>query len=165
VRSGRKSVRRRLFAVGVIGAVTLVASSLTGSAHAATRPAAVGTNCTGGFVQDPAVWLTLTNNTFLTLTRASFHLDHGSWHDLPPASIGIGQFGCWSSHASGLFTGTEGTATYNTEAGDVTVHWDAPFIGRNSYPCTVPAGYKCTLQPGTGDGDDAFPQLQIDFNF
>lgn len=92
-------------------------------------------------------------------------LDHGEWTSQPPELIG--NLGIWESESNGFATGTEGRATYQLEdvdgnrMGELTLHWDNPFAGSNSYDQSVdPAadpndasapGYSIVRLGGGGD--------------
>ncbi len=92
-------------------------------------------------------------------------LSHGIWVTEPPTIIG--DYGLWESESSGLFTGTEGHATYQIETvdgdvlGSLSLSWDNPYVGSNSYASTpVPqAQYGSTdgFSSGHvhGEGDNA----------
>jgi hypothetical protein len=88
-----------------------------------------------------SVHIVLVNNTPFNLYRERGHLDHGVWASHTPEVIG--DYGEWASESNGFLTGTEGWATYriidfdNHLVGKVTVRWDNPYAGSNSYSESV----------------------------
>ncbi|MFF4590873.1 Crystal protein ET79 [Streptomyces sp. NPDC001388] len=101
-----------------------------------------------------STYVTLNNNTGGLLGRSYDRLDGGIWTDnrLPPGNIPPGRSGSWQSESDGFMTGTEGEVQYLLAgAGYVTVHWNNPYVGSNSYSCTVPAHYTCSRTGGGGD--------------
>ncbi|MFJ7593162.1 Crystal protein ET79 [Streptomyces sp. NPDC097617] len=98
--------------------------------------------------------VTLNNSTGGLLARTDSGLSHGIWSDnqLPPVNIMPGQRGTWQSESDGFLTGTQGYATYQVQGGGhVTVQWNNPYSGSNSYSCTAPAGRTCTRTGGSGN--------------
>lgn len=91
--------------------------------------------------------ITLRNVTTLTLTRASMNLAHGEWsnagNDVPPQEIGPMNVGgvYWSSESDGFATGTEGSVTYDTPAGQILIGWNNPFFGSNGFGAQAPPGF------------------------
>ncbi|MFJ8471138.1 aegerolysin family protein [Kitasatospora sp. NPDC094011] len=88
------------------------------------------------------------------LGRTYDRLNWGIWSDnqLPRGNIPPGRSGSWQSESDGFMTGTEGEVQYLLAgAGNVTVHWNNPYTGSNSYSCTAPAHYTCSRTGGGGD--------------
>jgi hypothetical protein len=71
----------------------------------------------------------------------------------PPEKIDPHGRATWGSESDGFMTGTEGTTTYASSAGDITITWDIPFAGSNSYSSSAPKGY--TLSHSGGSEDNA----------
>ncbi|MFD5921354.1 Crystal protein ET79 [Kitasatospora sp. NPDC058201] len=98
--------------------------------------------------------VTLGNNTGHQLTRTYDSLSRGIWstNQLPPGDIPAWHSGSWQSESDGFLTGTEGEVQYNLAGvGAVTVHWNNPYAGSNSYSCTVPVYYSCVRSGGSGN--------------
>ena len=105
------------------------------------------------------------------LRRTDMGLDHGEWTDPPPQLIG--NKAEWQSESSGVMTGTEGRVTYQIEdidgkrLGELSLHWDNPFVGSNSYDeSVVPAATHTDLNGFSvlhlgGDGNDATVRFQL----
>ncbi|OAR27139.1 hypothetical protein A8W25_02385 [Streptomyces sp. ERV7] len=95
----------------------------------------------------------LTNDSGRSLARTGASLSHGIWSDnsLPPSLIIPSGTGIWTSESDGFMTGTEGRATYTMSGGGtVSISWNNPFAGGNSYNCSVPAGFVCDRWGGDG---------------
>ncbi|MYQ48944.1 Crystal protein ET79 [Streptomyces sp. SID4985] len=98
--------------------------------------------------------VTLTNYSGRSFVRTGASLSHGIWSEntLPPSLINPSDSGSWQSESDGFLTGTEGRATYTMSGGGtVSVGWDNPFSGHNSYSCDVSAGFACDRVGGDGD--------------
>ncbi|MEU6241707.1 aegerolysin family protein [Streptomyces sp. NPDC047024] len=98
--------------------------------------------------------VTLTNYSGRSFVRTGASLSHGIWSEntLPPSLINPSDSGSWQSESDGFLTGTEGRATYTMSGGGtVSVGWDNPFSGHNSYSCDVSAGFACDRVGGVGD--------------
>ncbi|MFD8785380.1 Crystal protein ET79 [Kitasatospora sp. NPDC059599] len=101
-----------------------------------------------------STFVTLQNRTPSVLERTSAVLDHGTWSEnlLPQDRVFPMDNGRWQSESNGLMTGTEGRAVYNMfNVGNVEIWWDNPYVGSNKYSCTVPQGYTCSQDGGSGD--------------
>ncbi|MEU1077315.1 Crystal protein ET79 [Streptomyces sp. NPDC005878] len=95
----------------------------------------------------------LLNDSGRALVRTGASLSHGVWSDnsLPASLINPGASGSWKSESSGFMTGTEGRASYMmSEGGIVSISWNNPFSGGNSYTCNVPTGFACDQSGGGG---------------
>jgi hypothetical protein len=168
-RPRRSSVLRRVLALTAVAAAVI---GLTiGPVHASSTQQAGGT-CPGGFpdVNQYSVDFWLVNHTFLDLHLDGAHIEHGAFFVFPPHTIPLGGTGCTETANDTILTGTEGSATYiafnqDTPIGEVLLYWDDPFIGGNSFSCTVPPGYKCVGEPGSGDGNHAHPVFHLEFDF
>lgn len=91
-----------------------------------------------------------TTDSVMTLKKSA--LDHGIWSqdNHPPETIeGGDQNVQWGSESDGFMTGTEGYVTYILgSGGEVTLKWDNPYLGANSYSSSTPAGYSCQYAGG-----------------
>ncbi|MFE9775773.1 Crystal protein ET79 [Streptomyces sp. NPDC005931] len=98
------------------------------------------------------------NGTTTTMYRNYSSLSHGVWDDAtPPEVIDGGTEVVWGSHSSGVMTGTEGDALYSIgNAGELSIHWNNPYVGSNTYSCTAPAGYTCTRSGGSGNNAEVW---------
>jgi len=98
-------------------------------------------------------------------TRTKFGLGGGIWSDngsavppekIPPARLdndgdlapGMIKF---ESESNGFATGTEGTTSYTSNKGNITISWDNPFAGANGFGVAVPAGYVAEHTPIGGN--------------
>ncbi|MFM2485255.1 aegerolysin family protein [Celerinatantimonas yamalensis] len=98
------------------------------------------------------------NETDLTLTRSNAELPHGVWSSnmYPPETVEANSTVTWESESDGFMTGTEGTASYNESNITITINWDNPFVGDNSYSCSSSDNtYTIHQESGTGGGDNA----------
>jgi len=95
------------------------------------------------------------NNTNSVMTLKKAALSHGVWSQdgEPPQSIAAGaQKIPWGSESEGLWTGVEGYVTYMLgTGGEVTLNWDNPHLGSNSYSSSAPGGYSCACSGGSED--------------
>jgi hypothetical protein len=95
----------------------------------------------------------LCNLTPFTLNLTEHYLIRGKWRIVPPDKIGPGQ-GCayWYSRSDGFATGTRGSASYCFEGEYcLSVEWNNPYVGNNSYADSFPDGFKITREGGAGD--------------
>ncbi|MFH8409250.1 Crystal protein ET79 [Streptomyces sp. NPDC018019] len=120
------------------------------SADAAAKPAGAAAKAAR------SVGVAFTNNTSQHLTRISSGLPHGCWSDngLPQDYVARSVTATWKSESCGFATGTEGYTTYRitgTWDQDVTIRWNNPYAGSNSYSCQAPGGYQCTWSGGGGN--------------
>ncbi|MFE1291779.1 aegerolysin family protein [Streptomyces sp. NPDC058751] len=147
-------------AVAVAMAAAAVFASAGSSAAAAARDTSHDTAhaSTASAQSARSTRVHVVNGTTTTLYRNYSSLSHGVWDDeTPPESIDGGSQVVWGSHSSGVMTGTEGDARYSIgNAGEVSIHWNNPYVGSNSYSCTAPAGYSCARSGGSGDNADVW---------
>jgi hypothetical protein len=103
-------------------------------------------------------YITFRNLTSLDLSRKDLGLEHGEWgdggKDVPPEHIPAGGVVRWGSESDGFMTGTEGFASYNSPAGQLTFNWDNPYVGSNGFTVQVPAGYGKTVSDFSGNNAD-----------
>ena len=103
----------------------------------------------------------LSNKTDATLERRHCTLDHGAWTNFPPEKIQPHGSGSWLTESDGFMTGTEGKISYTIvmekaggqkeTLGQVTLHWDNPYAGSNSFDATVTANaYEAVHTGGSG---------------
>jgi hypothetical protein len=104
-----------------------------------------------------------TNHTDQPLGKLGQDLPHGVWTNgvEPPFTIAPGEKVEWESESDGFMTGTEGSTRYGigTTGGELTVHWDNPFVGSNTYDERVSPGW--TVLRSGGRGENA--TIQYDF--
>ncbi|MFC9329610.1 hypothetical protein [Kitasatospora sp. NPDC057015] len=86
-------------------------------------------------------------------------LPHGIWSHggelEPPGTIPSGKSRTWESESEGVLTGTEGFATYNSDAGQFVFHWDRPYYGDGLLDMNVPYGYEANVAGVQGVNIDA----------
>jgi hypothetical protein len=87
------------------------------------------------------------------LVTSSSSLAWGDW-DVAPAFSGVppGFLEAFTSQSDGA--GTQGTLQLtlaSDPSGIVTINWDNPYAGSNSYSGTAPPPYKISYQGGIGD--------------
>ena len=100
------------------------------------------------------------NQTSKTLSRQDFGLSIGIWSNgpngqmVPPEQIPPNGNALFGSESDGFATGTQGFANYEI-GGDstqiVSLQWDNPFKGDNSYPSTSPNNYSLQILGGEGN--------------
>ncbi|HEX2187565.1 MAG TPA: aegerolysin family protein [Longimicrobiaceae bacterium] len=98
----------------------------------------------------------LQNQTQNDLQLTHAELSGGVWTSdmYPPTDTGPRSGAKWQSESNGFMTGTEGSVTFYLQgAGNVTIGWDNPFSGSNSYQASCPKGF--TLTSAGGDGNNA----------
>lgn len=96
----------------------------------------------------------LENKTSLPLNRTSVKLPHGAWteNSYPPEKIPPGKGGVFQAESDGFMTGDEGTVIYYLVGeGMVTIGWDNPFVGSNSYTQSAPKSFSISHSGGSGD--------------
>ncbi|MFJ8429843.1 Crystal protein ET79 [Kitasatospora sp. NPDC094019] len=96
------------------------------------------------------------NSTQQQLQRTDSGLSHGCWSrdGLPQDAIAKTVTASWKSESCGFATGTEGYTVYRFASDwnqTVTLRWNNPYSGRNSYSCDAPAGYQCSWSGGSGN--------------
>ncbi|MFD8979027.1 Crystal protein ET79 [Streptomyces sp. NPDC059564] len=147
----RRSASRWAATAAAIASLAGGATALAPAAQAAPAPAPV--SASGQPARSTAV--ALTNSTTQHLTRLRSGLDHGCWstNSLPPDYIARGVATSWTSESCGFATGTQGHTTYKITGtnDEVTLRWDNPFSGSNSYSCDAPSGYSCNWSGGSGN--------------
>ncbi|MFD8694036.1 Crystal protein ET79 [Kitasatospora purpeofusca] len=99
------------------------------------------------------------NSTLQQLQRTDSGLAHGCWSrdGLPQDAIAKTVTATWKSESCGFATGTEGYTVYRFASDwnkTVTLRWNNPYSGRNSYSCDAPSGYQCTWSGGSGNNAD-----------
>ncbi|MFD5517835.1 aegerolysin family protein [Streptomyces sp. NPDC127066] len=160
IRRGPGAVRRAVTASGTIAATAMAAVAVFASAGSSAAAAGHDTaHASTVSVQSArSTRVHVVNGTTTTLYRNYSSLSHGVWDDgTPPEAIDGGSQVVWGSHSSGVMTGTEGYARYSLgNAGEVSLHWDNPYVGSNSYSCTAPAGYSCARSGGSGDNAEVW---------
>ena len=104
---------------------------------------------------DRMVAVVLKNTTAdVSLRLVASSLSHGDW-DVPiPAAVGPQSVIAWTTESDGLWTGTQGTAQFAVESDPsqiVTLNWDNPFVGDNSFSASAPAPFHVSYTGGVGD--------------
>jgi hypothetical protein len=97
--------------------------------------------------------VTLINYTEKKLRKVESRLLHGIWTTEPPRKVDPHDTAQWESESNGIMTGTEGWVEY--EVGNDTevarIHWNNPYIGKNTYSHSEPAGVQIEYKGGVGD--------------
>lgn len=103
---------------------------------------------------DQTFHIQLRNFTDLELRRTDFQLAHGVWsangNDVPAEIVKPAGRDDFASESDGFATGTQGSVTYNSDAGVFVISWDIPFIGTNSLLVQTPAGFDKDFGDITG---------------
>jgi hypothetical protein len=103
----------------------------------------------------------LINRTTLPLQYVGGSASHGVWKTNVPSSIAPGAYGDWETESNGFMTGTQASITYGLQGvGNVTLSWDDPFSGSNSYSVQAPAGYTVDRVGGPGNRTTVFFHLR-----
>jgi subtilisin family serine protease len=101
--------------------------------------------------------ITLRNLSGLALRRTNIALNHGVFSGngsaVPPEHIPNNTKAWWESYGDGFATGTEGSVTYTTDAGEVVIHWNNPFVGSNGLGIGHPP--SMFVEHGSIDRDNA----------
>jgi hypothetical protein len=91
-----------------------------------------------------SVRVVIKNNTGRNMTFISGKAQHGIVTKKPPSRISAGAVGELFAESKGVATGTEGEVVYRLDGvnGNVTFHWDNPFVGSNSANGSAPSGFQ-----------------------
>lgn len=104
-----------------------------------------------------SVTVNFTNSSSSDLYLSSANLKGGIWTTnlYPPQTIPKGTSATWASESNGFATGTEGSVEYFAfpAQGKVTVSWDNPYSGSNSYGDSAP--YRLSINGSGGGGNNA----------
>ncbi|MFZ0845350.1 MAG: Crystal protein ET79 [Pseudolabrys sp.] len=111
--------------------------------------------------------VTLENKTDGLLVLNASGLSHGVWETAPPSFIDSASTGSWENDSDGFMTGDQGMAAYALVAGpgkpvnkgQVSVNWDNPYAGTNSYSVSCPPGYD--IKYTGGDGGNASVKVTL----
>jgi hypothetical protein len=90
----------------------------------------------------------------VTLRLVAASLSHGDWDVPVPALVPPQSVAAWTAESDGLWTGTQGTAQFAVESDPsqiVTLNWDNPFVGDNSFSADAPAPFHMSYTGGAGD--------------
>jgi hypothetical protein len=128
------SIRKSAVAVLIAGTVAVPALSTSSASASAARPQSASSAAR-------SVQAFVTNRTGCMMTLFSESLPHGIWTTVPEFQIPNGTASSWESESDGLWTGTEGTATYRlSNCADpaqnlkfAVFHWDDPYATSNEY--------------------------------
>lgn len=105
--------------------------------------------------QDPnSVEVSLSNQSKADLIIGSTHLETSDWVQGPTPLIKGMNAGGWKAQAKTIATGLSGEVNYYLHgciADHLTLRWNNPRIGTNSYSWYVPTGYILTREGGDGD--------------
>ena len=86
-----------------------------------------------------SVVLEIDNDTGVTLKKIKDHHDNGGFAEAPSIVIPPKKADVFGSQNVGgsLFTGTEGTVTYEGDGFTLEIYWDNPFVGSNECNATL----------------------------
>jgi hypothetical protein len=103
--------------------------------------------------------INFTEQTFRTVDE---ELLHGIWTIHVPRRIDPQDTVEWASESQGLLTGTEGSGKLKPDDGSgiITLHWNNPYIGSNSYSHSAPEGYQVSFRGGAGDNAEVVFQIR-----
>ena len=134
-----------------IAAVPAVSATPASAAVAAPQTASAAARSVEAFV---------TNNTGCTMTLFSASLSGGIWTFMPEFTVPNGAATAWESESNGLWTGTEGVASYRLgncanpaqNLKFANFHWDDPYATSNEYDnAGTSAGVHIARSGGSGD--------------
>lgn len=95
--------------------------------------------------------ITLTNGSTSRLTCSKISLEGGEWAANYP-SDSVTSLSQWRTQSHGIATGTEGSATFiGTDGSTVTMTWNNPYYGSNSYGCTTTGNFVCMTDGSKGN--------------
>ena len=124
----------------------LTECAISGSAAKADAPPV------GDLDSSRSVTLLLVNQTSAALSCGTAVLDGGEWAAYPPDTVAAGAIGRWGTQSNGFATGTEGSATMQVSpSASVTVRWNNPYWGSNSYSCEAQGELSCSTSGGGGN--------------
>ncbi|MBE8598251.1 metallophosphoesterase [Xenorhabdus sp. BG5] len=98
--------------------------------------------------------ISLKNSTDNVLILDSSSLKHGIWSTRPPKEILASRLVTFMSESNKFLTGVEETTTYKApNVSRITIHWDNPYIGSNSYDINTnnPDSYLTGYSGGKGN--------------
>ncbi|MEV5575084.1 hypothetical protein AB0L06_34025 [Spirillospora sp. NPDC052269] len=155
-------MNRTITSAALAGATALAV--LTSSpAHADQRAHADRGEVSAQAARSTAV--TFVNQSGCNASLWSADLAHGMWTGYPANWMMTNVTGTWASESNGFMTGTEGTVVYGLsscedparEGAWVTMRWDNPYVGSNSYSEDVQAlnGANLHLTHSGGSGNNA----------
>ncbi|GAA2008604.1 hypothetical protein [Catenulispora subtropica] len=147
------SIRKTAAALLVAGvaAVPVVSVSSASAAVAHPQPASSAARSVQAFV---------TNDSGCTMTLFSDSLSGGIWTIMPEFTVPNGAATSWESESNGLWTGTEGVATYRLgncvdpaqNLKFAVFHWDDPYATSNEYDNVgTSSGVHITRSGGSGN--------------
>lgn len=89
----------------------------------------------------------------LTLVGSGFTgTGYGEWVTKPPQTVPAQATAQWKCQSSMALKGVGGYAIYSMPGhGNVSLGWDSPYVGNNSYKCSVGAPFAIEKAGGTGD--------------
>lgn len=101
-----------------------------------------------------SVVIIFNNQTSQNLTLIAQGLSHGEWSTSPPPSIGPNSSTTFEADSDGLFTGVQGSVTYQgTGSQTVNLVFDNPFVGSSSYSGN--AALELALSTSVNGGNNA----------
>jgi hypothetical protein len=117
--------------------------------------------------------VTVENSTGKVWTRSALTLPHGEWSNgggaVPPETIPKASFNSegdiqpgtifFEAESQGFATGCEGFVDYKSDFGVISIHFDNPFTGSNTFSASGPPGIG--LPSGDPGGNNAAVTLEI----
>lgn len=141
--------------------LALLAAAALVACACAERPPSDRRRLNGDARSISFVWTT-DGTTSLHFTGAGN--SHGVLYNAPPTDVPVNTNGLQAGYAAsnGVMTGVEGDLQFSVKSGattgcSVSLHYNNPFTGGNSYSCTVGGGQACdnaiacTLSNGGGN--------------
>ncbi|PNP76651.1 hypothetical protein FNYG_10070 [Fusarium nygamai] len=98
-----------------------------------------------------ATSITIVNKTSQDFHAGSGTLQHGIWNNNVPDTIPKGQSADMGAESDGILSGDEGWVHYKSAAGEMTFHFDNPYVGDNSYDTTGPKSFNISSSGGDGN--------------
>lgn len=100
-----------------------------------------------------AVTVQVINATDAPLSCGVATLDYGQWSPVPPDAIpAAGSAGFRTQNRSEGVAGTAGSVQYRSgDTARVTITWDNPTVGGNTYRCSDAQGLICAVRGGRGN--------------
>jgi hypothetical protein len=95
--------------------------------------------------------INIENHSSQDLHGGNGNLQHGIWNVDVPGTIPKGQSASMRAESCGVASGDEGWVHYKSAAGDMTFHFDNPFVGHNSYDTSGPDNLSFSTSGGEGD--------------
>ena len=103
----------------------------------------------------------LANNSTYELSLSDKDVDEGTWWKKPLGTVASGEKARFGTQSDVMDGGTEGSATYDTDAGEIEISWYVPGMPgeESTFECDRPEGLYCSV--GWWDPYAAKPSVTV----